>query len=235
MKEKIIELRKKGLTINEITKELNCAKSTVSYHINNNGLGGVRNKFISDIDDNVINEIKRLRNDGKPYKEILNIIDITEDKLIKICRILNLNSSTIHYKRVMLNVDIVTDFYITVHSIKKTAEHFNVNRSTIRKYINEDEIINKKEKKISKSKAVIDFRRRVKSKLVEYKGGSCVSCGYNKSIQALQFHHTNPDEKDFSISGKSYSFEKMKIEVDKCVLLCSNCHIELHEKLRLKT
>jgi orotate phosphoribosyltransferase-like protein len=46
MKEKILELRKNGLSINEIVEELKCAKSTVSYHINKNGLGVIRNRFL---------------------------------------------------------------------------------------------------------------------------------------------------------------------------------------------
>jgi predicted HNH restriction endonuclease len=37
-------------------------------------------------------------------------------------------------------------------------------------------------------------------------------------------------EKDFSISGKTLSFEKMKKEVDKCILVCSNCHSEIHSE-----
>ena len=69
--------------------------------------------------------------------------------------------------------------------------------------------------------------------LVEYKGGKCEHCGYDKCISALEFHHINPSEKDFGIGqyGSSKSFEKMKQEVDKCILLCCNCHRELHWKL----
>lgn len=69
----------------------------------------------------------------------------------------------------------------------------------------------------------------VKIKLVEYKGGQCERCGYNKSIAALEFHHRDPNQKEFSIAkGKSRSIDKLKLEVDKCDLLCSNCHQELH-------
>ena len=70
------------------------------------------------------------------------------------------------------------------------------------------------------------------SQLVNYKGGKCERCGYDKCVQALQFHHLNPDEKDFAISGKSYSFERLKKEVDKCIMVCANCHIEIHEELK---
>lgn len=74
-------------------------------------------------------------------------------------------------------------------------------------------------------------RKRLKEKLVEYKGGKCEICGYDKCITALEFHHINPDEKDFGIGCKNVlSFEKCKKEVDKCMLVCSNCHREIHYK-----
>lgn len=76
----------------------------------------------------------------------------------------------------------------------------------------------------------IDRQRKLKQLCVTYKGGECSKCGYNKCIGALDFHHLNPDEKDFSIGHlKNYSFsDKIKKELDKCVLLCSNCHREKH-------
>lgn len=71
--------------------------------------------------------------------------------------------------------------------------------------------------------------RKLKQQAIEYMGGQCQKCGYNKCPGAMDFHHTNPEEKDFGISkvnGKS--FESIKNELDKCILLCSNCHRELH-------
>lgn len=229
MKEKIIELRKKGYSVNRISKELNCSKSTVSYHINKNGLGGVRYNFLNDVDDMIIEKIKDLRGELKTYPEILSVINITEDKLKKICNILGLNKTKINKK---LNQDDVIKYYLEVESIRKTSDYFKVRRETIRKYISDDILI-KKGKKITNTQSVINFRKRCKEKLVEYKGGCCEKCGYNKSKQVLQFHHTNPSEKDFTISGKSYSFERMKKEVDKCMLVCANCHIEIHEEIRV--
>jgi predicted transcriptional regulator len=84
MKIKIIELRKNGYSVNDIAKELNCAKSTVSYHINKNGLGGKRDKFITSVDDSTIEHIRKLRIEEKTYSEILKIVDITEDKFQKL-------------------------------------------------------------------------------------------------------------------------------------------------------
>lgn len=80
--------------------------------------------------------------------------------------------------------------------------------------------------------AVNKRRKKLKDMSIEYKGGCCNSCGYNKCTSALEFHHTDPEKKDFALSnGKTISWEKMKNELDKCVMLCSNCHREEHEKL----
>lgn len=81
-----------------------------------------------------------------------------------------------------------------------------------------------------RSENVSKRRRKVKQSLVEYKGGKCEKCGYNKCVAALDFHHLDIDEKQFNISNKglTLSIEKMKKEVDKCILLCSNCHREIH-------
>lgn len=72
-----------------------------------------------------------------------------------------------------------------------------------------------------------------KQKCIDYKGGKCQICGYNKCNGALEFHHRNPSEKEFAISKfKTKRFcEETKKELDKCDLLCANCHREQHEKV----
>ena len=56
---------------------------------------------------------------------------------------------------------------------------------------------------------------------IEYKGGRCQVCRYDRCAEALEFHHIDPTKKDFGISSKGYarSWEKVKREVDKCFLL----------------
>lgn len=71
-------------------------------------------------------------------------------------------------------------------------------------------------------------RKVIKIKAVEYKGGKCQECGYNKCVGAMDFHHLDPQEKDFTISGNAGKWENIKRELDKCVLLCKNCHAERH-------
>ena len=83
-----------------------------------------------------------------------------------------------------------------------------------------------------KSEVLIEHRRKRKRDLVEHKGGKCEVCGYDKSMWALQFHHLNPEEKDYNLSGGGFtrSLENDIKEVDKCILVCANCHAEIHEK-----
>jgi hypothetical protein len=78
--------------------------------------------------------------------------------------------------------------------------------------------------------AVIKRRHKIKELSVEYKGGKCEICGYKKYIGALQFHHLDPSEKDFQISQKGHtrSWDRVKSELDKCIMVCGNCHSEIH-------
>lgn len=80
------------------------------------------------------------------------------------------------------------------------------------------------------SKQVSNWRRRLKKKAIDYKGGKCERCGYNKYQGALQFHHKDPSKKDFAIGsgGHTRAWDKVKIELDKCELVCANCHFEIH-------
>jgi hypothetical protein len=79
--------------------------------------------------------------------------------------------------------------------------------------------------------AVSARRRTLKRILVEEAGGACLLCGYSKCIRALNFHHRNPEEKTFGLSGRGFtrSLEALREEAKKCDLLCSNCHWEVEE------
>ena len=79
--------------------------------------------------------------------------------------------------------------------------------------------------------ALLSTRRKQgrKNKLVQKLGGACYVCNYSKCNAALDFHHKDPNEKDFAISryiGKTE--EEINLELTKCVLLCANCHFEEH-------
>jgi 5-methylcytosine-specific restriction endonuclease McrA len=75
-------------------------------------------------------------------------------------------------------------------------------------------------------------RFSLRFKIVEYMGGKCVKCGYDKTYRALHAHHINPAEKGFNISGAhARSWEAIKTELSKCILLCANCHSEIHREM----
>lgn len=176
MKENILKLRKEGKSVNEIINDLGCARSTVSYHFNNAGIGSVK----------------------------------IDSKLI----------------------DKINEYYLT-HTKKETAIKFNIGESTVTKYTKNKRVIDsdvvRKQKAVI---AVVKRRQKIKEMSIEYKGGCCQKCGYNKCNAALEFHHLDPNEKDFGIGSYTVlSWDKIKEELDKCILVCANCHREIHEEL----
>lgn len=81
-------------------------------------------------------------------------------------------------------------------------------------------------------KDVKNFRIRLKERSVYVMGEKCQCCGYDKCITALEFHHLNPEEKDFSFGNNANrSWQNTKEELKKCILVCANCHREIHSGL----
>ena len=72
-------------------------------------------------------------------------------------------------------------------------------------------------------------RYRAKAAAIKYLGGKCVDCGWRGDQAAFQFHHKDPDKKDFIIgNAANKSWGIIKSELDKCLLLCANCHSIRH-------
>lgn len=183
LKEEILKLRKEGKNYNEICELLNCSKGTVSYHCNNNSIGG---NYVSNV------------------REKLTEVEIEE-----------------------LNI------YYKDHSIDECVVKFNIGRSTVIKYTKNKYVkLSVDELKDRNYNKVKTHRQKLKEKSISYKGGSCEKCGYNRCNSALEFHHLDPNKKDFGIGTYSVlSWDKIKEELDKCILLCANCHRELHHNL----
>ena len=83
-------------------------------------------------------------------------------------------------------------------------------------------------------KAVQKRRKKIRELSREFLGGRCARCGYSRCVDALEIHHLESSEKDFGISAKGYtrSWKKVRAELEKCELLCANCHREVHAKLQ---
>lgn len=93
---------------------------------------------------------------------------------------------------------------------------------------------NKKERDDKSTIHVKKVRESFKLEAIMYGGNRCKYCSYNKNYSALSFHHTNPKEKDFPLAGQRgvVLTPIHKKELDKCILLCANCHMNLHHNLR---
>lgn len=79
-----------------------------------------------------------------------------------------------------------------------------------------------------------DRRKSNKKNLVSLLGGCCKVCGYSKCLEALEFHHVDPTKKDGQVSlmiSTSELTSETIAEVNKCYLLCANCHREFHAGL----
>lgn len=154
-------------------------------------------------------------------------LNVSKNTVIKYLREYNIISPKYDYKEMTPELlQQLQDYYNETKSCKKVCKKFHISFERLRKYIIFE---HSKEKEL-----VIKPRNsteRYKQLLVDYKGGACQICGYNRCIQALDFHHIDPDTKSFSISGGTKSLDKLKQEVDKCILVCSNCHREIHAGL----
>jgi hypothetical protein len=79
------------------------------------------------------------------------------------------------------------------------------------------------------SKRNVLAQKQGKVRAIAYKGGKCQVCSYDKCADSLQFHHLDPSKKEFRIAlARGCSWVKLQRELDKCVLVCANCHGEIH-------
>lgn len=81
----------------------------------------------------------------------------------------------------------------------------------------------------------IENNQKHKTALVGYMGGECYDCGLKDDPKVYDFHHIEPEHKDFTIQeNRGKSFVKLISELDKCVMLCSNCHVKRHLEMNLE-
>ena len=118
---------------------------------------------------------------------------------------------------------------------KEVEEIIGVSLETLRKAYKRE----KEDKTVSQINPNIYINQKLRGVKRKYeaimeRGGKCEICGYDKNMSALEFHHNNPEEKDFEIDIRHFSntsIEKLKNELSKCILVCANCHREIHSGL----
>jgi biotin operon repressor len=182
---------------------------------------------------NLKNEIISLRKKGLTYNEIKDKLKCAKSTISHHCKKEGVGSAS--FVVTQESIDKMQSLYNKYKSCEKVAQELSVSKSTVLRYV---ETISKdplslEERKKRNVKAVQRRRLKIKGMAVEYKGGKCKCCGYSKYQGALEFHHLDPSEKDFNFSQKGHcrSWEKVKIELDKCILVCANCHREIHAGL----
>ena len=168
-------------------------------------------------------QVIELRKEGKTYDQIKDITGIGKGSISNICKEASLGQNYIE-----LTPEKIAEcqkLYDEIGNIKKVAKEIGISYQRLRNVIQLKTVAPK-----DSYTYVKEHRKRVKEELVAYKGGKCEICGYDKCIAALDFHHINPEEKDFAISNSNIykNIEALKQEVDKCMLVCANCHRELH-------
>jgi DNA-binding CsgD family transcriptional regulator len=223
MKDKYIDLINKGYTTKQIGLETNESSSTVKRNLQKLGLKTIhsnkeKNLMKSDLERliklhystyAIANELKCsqgcVRHALKKFQLKTNSKWALTRKKIK----QEIKNGTYTCRVCKINKELnVNNFYIRTNGTFHTWCKECNNRITYEKQIQR------------------------KKDAVEYKGGKCIVCGYNKYIGALDFHHLDPSKKEFSIGKlRTYSLDKLKSELDKCVCVCRNCHAEIHHGL----
>lgn len=175
------------------------------------------------ITDNIKQKVIQLKQAGKTYQQISDELNISKGSISTICKDFGLGQKIIELTPEKIKE--CQKLYDEIGNIKKVAKISGISYDRLRNVLQSTKITPK-----SSYECVKEHRHKVKQELVEYKGGKCCICGYNKCLGALDFHHVNPNEKDFAISDSNIykNMDKLKQEVDKCILVCSNCHREIH-------
>ncbi len=176
-------------------------------------------------------KILNLRDQDKSYNEIQEILGCSKGTISYHCSKLDNHS----YSTMKIEDPIILEairLYNLGHTANSVALFLSISRTTVLKHVVVRPHLTDEERRINNYQRVKKRRKENKRLLVDYKGGKCELCGYDRCLNALDFHHRDPKKKSFSLStvGLNKAYSILRTEVDKCDLLCSNCHREVHAK-----
>lgn len=224
---KIIELKdryqfliNKGYSTKQIASEMKMSWSTVKGHLRKLGWETIHKNKSYNIPKEQLEDL--IKQNYSTYK-IADFFNCSQCVIINRLKFYNLKTHPKwNIKRIQIKKEISEGFKTCPQcNLKKplTSDNFYIQKSGKFHYWCKncnDQIALKKQ-------------TERKQFCVDYKGGKCSICGYHKYIGSLDFHHIDPSKKEFNISKlRTYSLEKLKIELNKCICVCRNCHGEIH-------
>lgn len=179
------------------------------------------------------NKIIELRKQDKTYFEICTTLKCSKGTVAYHCKNENLTYSSHVPQKISEKLSNDINNYYSNHTAKETADKFKVSVSVVKRCSTNNKRIylTDEERRIKNYIKVKTHRQKLKNRGVEYLGGKCSVCGYCKSVWSMHFHHKSSKEKSFTISAyQNLSWNTIVKELDKCKLICANCHGELHEQ-----
>ncbi len=213
----LIELLGEGLSLEAIARRVGRSPSTVSYHLKRHGLaanGAERFGSHPGVDPEALTE---LVSEGLSVPAIARRLNRTPDVIRRALRRHGLSTRAARNRRAaeraLASGLRIAPLHCRHHG---SAQHVLEGRGSYR---------------CTRCRAaqVAEHRRRIKRALIAEAGGGCVVCGYDRCEAALQFHHLDPEQKRFHLSlrGVTRSWNEVRAEAAKCVLLCARCHAEV--------
>lgn len=171
--------------------------------------------------------LEKLINENKSSRQIAAELNKSQTSIKYWLKKFNLKTK---YNKHNILSPVIDDYKIcTSCSINKHKDEYHFN--------NKSKTILSSKCKMCKNKEEVSKLKQMKKMCLEYKGHFCTNCNYSRNQAALEFHHLDPNEKEFEISNfkktsilKTGMTKELKEELDKCIVLCSNCHRELHSE-----
>lgn len=182
-----------------------------------------QSNIMKKISDEIKQQVIELKQEGCSYNEISQKLGVGKGSVSNICQEAGLGKNII--KLTPEKIEECQKLYDEIGNIKKVAKITGISYQRLKDVITFKTTVSK-----TNYENLKEHRRRTKETLVAYKGGKCEKCGYDKCIEALDFHHIDPSTKSFGISTSNIyrNIDVLKREVDKCILVCANCHREIH-------
>jgi predicted transcriptional regulator len=212
-----------GYTTKQIANEINISPSSVKLHLKKLNLRTVHWRPPLNIDRAVVEDLIKQHCSTREIATKFNCSQCAIKCRLKEWKLKTNPKWTIARKNIRIEIE---DGYKTCSKCKQKKE---LNSSNF--YMRKDGRFHYWCKRCNN---FISHNRQKKMKrdAVAYKGGKCYICGYSKYVGSMDFHHVDPTRKDFAISSlRSYTWSIIQQELDKCILVCKNCHGEIHGKV----